>query len=84
MKRVAAALVLLCAFVACGKEEWNQNQLGVSNPYSDTDETDPADDPAGDAKTDTTTTSTPIDAGADATDARPADARTDARDATPG
>jgi hypothetical protein len=79
VKRVAAALVLVSALVACGKEEWNRNQLGVSNPYADTDETEPVDDPPADATTDTTTASTPIDAGSDV---RPADARADVRDAT--
>ena len=83
MKRVAVAIVLVMALVACAKEEWNRNQIGVPNPYSDTDETEPAAEEEEAAETGVETTSAPIDAGKDG-DARPADARTDARDATPG
>lgn len=83
MKRLLPALFLVAAFVACGKEEWNRNQLGASSPWAETDETEPADDdPAEDAEAGTA--NAPGDAGADAQDARPADARSDARDATPG
>jgi hypothetical protein len=82
VKRVAAALVIVAALLACGKEEWNRNQLGVSNPYgADTDETEP-EEASEDAATDSATE--PTDAGGDAKDARPADARADARDATAG
>ena len=84
VKRVAAVLVLVSAFVACGTEEWNRNQLAASNPYGgETDPTEPADDddPV-DATGDATTSG---DAAVDGrSDARPADARTDARDATSG
>lgn len=79
MKRLAVALVLVSAF-ACGKEEWNRNQLGASSPWVDTDETEPAaDDPADDAADATidATTSDAEDGGADARDARSADARAD-------
>lgn len=79
VQRLALVLCLVSAFVACGTEEWNRNQLGVGNPYSATDETEPAGDDAIDATVDTTLA---VDAGVDAADARPADARTDARDAT--
>jgi hypothetical protein len=86
VKRLAAALVLVSAFVACGTEEWNRNQLGVSNPYGETDETEPAaagGDDSVDATLDGGTTTG--DAAVDVrTDARPADARSDARDATSG
>lgn len=83
MQRPVLTLVLVSAFVACGKEEWNQSQLGVANPYADTDETEPAaDDPVEDATTDAA--STPGDAGGESNDARPSDARADARDATSG
>jgi hypothetical protein len=84
VKRAAAALILLSAFVACGKEEWNRQQLGVGNPYSETDETEPATEGEGDEAAAPASTP-PADASADApTDARPADARADARDATAG
>jgi hypothetical protein len=80
VKRAAAALVLVSAIVACGKEEWNRSQLGVANPYSETEETEPADDDPIDA---TVEAAASVDATVDAViDARPADARTDARDAT--
>lgn len=80
MKRVAAALVLVSIAVACGKEEWNRNQLGASSPWAETDETEPAaDDPVDDAGDSTidATTSDVKDGGVDASDARPADARAD-------
>lgn len=80
VKRLALALCLVSAFVACGEEEWNRNQLGVGNPYrTTTDETEPAGDDAADATVDTTMA---VDAGVDSGDARPGDARNDARDAT--
>lgn len=78
VKRVVAVLVLASAFVACAKEEWNQNQIGVGNPISQTDETEPAADDAVDAPVDSATVE---DA---AVDAPAGDARTDARDATAG
>jgi hypothetical protein len=79
---IGSTVLALLALFACGKEEWNSNQLGVTNPYTETDETEPTDEAP--TSTDATTTSAPIDAGADANDARPADARADVRDATPG
>ena len=77
--RVVAVLGILVALVACAKEEWNRDQIGVANPYSqETDETEPAEETDDATTTTQTTTTTVPDAAADA----PSDARSDARDAT--
>lgn len=78
--RVVAVLCLVVALVACAKEEWNRNQLGVANPYStETEETEPAEETENATTTQSTTTTGTPDAALDA----PADVRADGpRDAT--